>query len=135
MNKKLALPAVILLILLLMLSVFANVRLIISSRASGGSAFSVENSYIFASPLVARAGSSDKIRITVFVLNNQGLGVPNQQVSLNKSPDLLIEQQNSLTDSYGRAIFDLSSATPGEYVIGANISSTKLNESIKIIFN
>jgi len=135
MSKKLALPAVILLILLLMLSVFANVRLIISSRASSSGIFSIENSYIFASPLVARAGSSDKIRVTVFVLNNQGLGVPNQQVSLNKSPELLIEQQNSLTDSYGRAIFDLSSTTVGEYVIGASIGSSKLNESIKIIFN
>lgn len=135
MSKKLALPAVILLILLLMLSVFANVRLIISSRASSSGNFSIENSYIFASPLVARAGSSDKIRVTVFVLNNQGMGVPNQQVSLNKSPELLIEQQNSLTDSYGRAIFDLSSTTVGEYVIGASIGSSKLNESIKIIFN
>lgn len=135
MNKKLALPAVILLILLLTLSVFANVRLIISSRASSSGPFSIENSYLFASPLVARAGSSDKVRVTVFVLNNQGLGVPNQQVGLNKSPELLIEQQNSLTDSYGRAIFDLSSNTAGEYLVGASIGSTKLNESIKIIFN
>lgn len=135
MNKKLYLPLVVLLVLLLLLSIFANVRLIVSGRASSSSTFSAENSYIFASPLIARANNTDKIRVTVFVLNHQGLGVANQQVLLNKSPELLIEQQNSLTDSYGRAIFDLSTTVGGEYVIEAVVDNTKLSESVKIKFN
>jgi len=135
MNKKLMLPLVVLLVLLLSLSLFANIRLIFSSRATGSSGFSAENSYIFASPLVARANTSDKIRVTVFLLNGQGQGVANQQVTLNKSPELVISQQNSLTDSYGRAIFDLSTSVVGEYVIEAVVDTTKLSESIKIKFN
>ena len=129
------LPLVVLLVLLLMMSLFANIRLIFSSRAASNSSFSIENSYIFASPLVARANSSDKIRITVFVLNSHGQGVANQPVMLNKSPELVIGQQNSLTDSYGRAIFDLSTTVVGEYVIGASVENTKLAETLKIKFN
>lgn len=135
MSRRFALPLVVLLILLLMLSLFANVRLIIFSRASGSKGFSAENSYIFASPLIARANSSDKIRVTIFILNSQGQGVANQRVILNKSPELVIEQQNSLTDSYGRAIFDLSAAVVGEYLIEAVVDNTRLSESVKIKFN
>ena len=113
MSKRLYPALAVLLVMLLLMSVFANVRLIISSRATGSGDYSAENSYLFASPIVARANSSDKIRITVFVLNSQGLGVANQPVMLNKSPDLIIQQHNSLTDSYGRAIFDLSTTVRG----------------------
>lgn len=134
MNKKLLLPLVLLLILLLLFSVFANIRLIMSGQASGGSNFSIENSYLFASPLEVRAGNIDKIRVTVFVLNKQGVGVANQQVMLSRSPELIIAQQNSLTDSYGRAIFDLSSAVAGEYVVGAAVGNLKFKESVKVIF-
>ncbi len=105
-----------------------------SGQASGGSNFSIENSYLFASPLEVRAGNIDKIRVTVFVLNKQGVGVANQQVMLSRSPELIIAQQNSLTDSYGRAIFDLSSAVAGEYVVGAAVGNLKFKESVKVIF-
>jgi len=135
MNKRLFPALAVLLVMLLLMSVFANVRLIISSRATGSGNYSAENSYLFASPIVARANSSDKIRITVFVLNSQGLGVANQPVMLSKSPELVIEQLNSLTDSYGRAIFDLSTTTSGEYVIEAVLDNTKLGQALKIKFN
>jgi len=42
-------------------------------RASVSKAsFSIDNSYLFVSPLRARANDKEKIRVTVFVLNNQG---------------------------------------------------------------
>jgi len=135
MNRKLIVPLVVLLILLLLLSMFANIRLIFSSQATGSRAFSVENSYVFASPLEAKANSTDKIRITVFLLDSQGRGVPNKQVILIKPADLVLSQQNSLTDAYGRAIFDLTTAVAGEYIIGASIDNTRLSESLKIKFN
>jgi len=61
--------------------------------------------------------------------------VANQPVMLSKSPELVIEQLNSLTDSYGRAIFDLSTTTSGEYVIEAVLDNTKLGQALKIKFN
>jgi hypothetical protein len=134
MNKQLFPALAVLLVLLLLLSVFANVRLIISSRAAGEGNYSAENSYLFASPLEAQANGEDKVRFTVFVLNSQGQGVPNQQVMLSKAPELITEQQNSLTDSYGRAVFDLASKVAGEYVVEAVIDGTKLGEALKIKF-
>lgn len=136
MNKNLFPLLTVLLILLLLLSLFANIRLILFSRASGGGAdYSVENSYLFASPIEAQANNVDKIRITVFVLSSQGRGVANKQVLLNKAPELVIEQINSLTDNYGRAVFDLITNQAGEYMIEANVDNHKLGEGIKIIFN
>lgn len=135
MKSKLIPAIVVLLVLLLSLSIFANVRLIIFSRASStGVDFSVENSYLFASPLEARANGQEKIRVTVFVLNREGRGMSNQQILLNKSPELVLEQINSLTDTYGRAVFDLSTTKPGEYMIAATLEGKSLGESLKIIF-
>jgi len=134
-KSKLIPAIVVLLVLLLSLSIFANVRLIIFSRASStGVDFSVENSYLFASPLEARANGQEKIRVTVFVLNREGRGMSNQQILLNKSPELVLEQINSLTDTYGRAVFDLSTTKPGEYMIAATLEGKSLGESLKIIF-
>jgi len=126
---------VVLLVLLLAFSLFANIRLIVSSRASStGMEFSIENSYLFASPLEAAANGREKIRVTVFVVNREGRGVPNSQVLLRKSPELVLEQINSLTDSYGRAVFDLSTTKPGEYLVGATLSGKALGESLKLVF-
>ena len=47
-----------------------------TSRANVSQAsFSIDNSYIFSTPSQARANGQEKIRLTVFILNNQGLGV------------------------------------------------------------
>jgi len=135
MNKSLLAALAVLLVLLLALSMFANVRFILNSRASSGGNFSAENSYLFASPLVVKANNEDKIRVSVFVLNNKGEGVPNQSVMLSKAPEILTQQQNSLTDNYGRAVFDLSSAQPGEFIVEALVNNTKLGKSLKLTFN
>jgi hypothetical protein len=136
MKAKLIPGVVVMLVLLLTLSLFANVRLIIFSRASStGLDYSVENSYLFASPLEARANGQEKIRITVFVINREGRGVANQQILLTKSPELVLEQINSLTDTYGRAVFDLSTTRAGVYMIGAALGGKSLGESLKIVFN
>jgi len=136
MKAKLIPGVVVLLVLLLSLSLFANVRLIIFSRASStGLDFSVENSYLFASPLEARANGQEKIRVTVFVINREGRGVANQQIVLTRSPELVLEQINSLTDTYGRAVFDLATTRAGVYMIGATLNGNSLGESLKIVFN
>lgn len=134
MKKSLLVSGVLLLILLLLLSLFANIRLILFSRATSTGSYSAENSYLFASPLVAKANNTDKIRVAVFLLDSQGKGVPNTEIRLNKSPNLVIEQVNSLTDSYGRAIFDLATNVSGQYPIEAIVNNTKIGEGITIRF-
>jgi hypothetical protein len=136
MNKSnLFLTLCILFFLLLLLSAFANVRLLLSSQASSRDLhFSQTNSYLFISPLEAKADKKEKIRLSVFVLNDQGLGVPAKKVVLNHAPELLIDEVQNQTDNYGRAIFDLSTSFPGEYFLEATVDSARVGEGMKTIF-
>ena len=93
-----------------------------------------ENSYIFASPISAIADGISIIRITVFLVNNQGLGVPGQKVQINSSGPVVIGQISPVTDNFGRAIFDITSTNPGNYTISAGISGVILPQSVSVVF-
>ncbi|MBI2029970.1 Ig-like domain-containing protein [Candidatus Gottesmanbacteria bacterium] len=107
----------------------------LASTSGAGSYISQENSYIFASPLQAQSGRQQQIRITLFILNSQGLGVSGETVSLVNDLGLTIDAVQPVTDNYGKAIFDLSSQNPGKYKIMAKIGSTTLPQSVTISFN
>jgi len=105
------------------------------SRASVSQAsFSVDNSYLFVSPLRAKANSQEKIRLTVFVLNNQGLGVLGKEVFLSRDPALTIDIVQGQTDSFGKAVFDITSTKPGEYYLEVSIDSQKLPQKAHLSF-
>ncbi|MBW7960153.1 Ig-like domain-containing protein [Patescibacteria group bacterium] len=107
-----------------------------SSRASIKSVdFSLDNSYVFFTPLRARADGQEKIRVTVFVLNDQGLGVQGKNVILMPSEALKIENIQSLTDSFGKSYFDVSSDRPGEYFIEITIDRQSLKQKTHLTFN
>jgi hypothetical protein len=97
--------------------------------------FSAENSYIFATPLRAQANGVERVRVTVFVLNSQGLGVAGRTVDLAQNPNLLIEAVNATTDTYGKALFDVSTRRSGEYPISVKVDGTLLPQHIQISFN
>jgi hypothetical protein len=127
-----------LLLVLLLLSFSLNIRFLFQSRASGvGSsvAFSIDNSYIFLSPLQALANNKDRIRITVFLLNSQGRGVTGKQVALNYTQELTVESVQATTDSYGRAVFDAYTSQKGDYYVEAMVSGTKATEGVRLKFN
>ncbi len=107
-----------------------------SSAQSLGSATSVSlsNSYVFASPLSAIPDGVSIIRITVFVLNNQGLGVSDQEVTLKNTESLNVSKTQSLTDSFGRSFFDVSSTTAGNYTISASVGGSVLPQKVSISF-
>ena len=93
-----------------------------------------ENSYIFVSPISAFADGISIIRVTVFMLNNQGLGVAKQTVKLNTSGPLTVKSVEPITDDYGRAIFDVISSTPGNYTLSAGIAGLTLSHTVSISF-
>lgn len=135
--RNLALLISSLMLLLLILSLAVNVRFIFFSRASGAlqKEFSIENSYLFISPLEAKANKLERIRLTVFVLTNEGKGLFGKAVELNKSAEIAVEQVQSQTDVYGRAQFDLLSEKAGAYSVEALVDGIKVGESINVIFN
>lgn len=107
----------------------------LASISSSDSNISHENSYIFASPLQVQAGGKQQIRVTVFILNSEGLGVSGQTVSLVNDSGLSINAIQPVTDNYGKAIFDISAAASGDYKVMAKAGSTTLPQSIIVAFN
>ena len=126
----------ILIALLLLLSLTANVRFLLGSRASSsGSPFiSHENSYLFVSPLKARADGKDRIRLNVVVLDSQGKGVANQSLTVTTKPTILYEAIQQTTDLYGRATFDFYTGTKGQYEVSAEAAGVAIGEPVTVVF-
>lgn len=101
---------------------------------SSQQAISKENSYIFISPISAFADGISIIRVTVFMLSNQGLGVSGQTVKLKTSGPLTVSQVKPVTDDYGRAIFDVTSNNPGNYTLSAGTGDLSLSQTVSISF-
>lgn len=95
---------------------------------------SYQNSYVFASPIAASADGESIIRVTVFLLNNQGLGVSGQSVNLKVQPEANISPVLPVTDNLGRATFDLTSNTPGDYTISAEVEDGSLPQTVSVSF-
>ncbi|MEK7633881.1 MAG: Ig-like domain-containing protein [Patescibacteria group bacterium] len=107
-----------------------------TGRASVSQAsFSIDNSYIFSTPSQARANGQEKIRLTVFILNNQGLGVMGKKIFIGTDQSLNIEAIQGLTDSYGKAYFDISATKPAEYFLEIKADDTALNQKAHLVFN
>ena len=108
----------------------------IYNRAATSKTSSVvlENSYLFASPLQAKADGLEQIRLTVFLLDGRGLGVPNQIVSLNLPSNTTITNQQEISDQSGKAVFDIVSSIPQTINVTAKVGSIKLPQSVKVTF-
>lgn len=135
MNRKLI--TIIFLILVLLAAVFLALRpVILFNRAysPASSSKSLENSYLFASPIQAKADSRQLIRITVFLLNSQGLGIPNAPVSLKTDPALNLIPVQPQTDQYGKAVFDISSSAKGKFSVSASTAGQNLPQTVSILF-
>jgi hypothetical protein len=99
------------------------------------SLFSRENSYLFASPVSASADGASLIRVTVFLLNDQGLGIPSQEVKLNVTGPVVIRAVQPTTDSFGRSLFDITSSSPGSYTINAEVLGTTVPQTVSVAFH
>lgn len=139
MKKKFFYFLSILFIFLLSLSFFwiYEAKFFVGRASVSKATFSIDNSYVFISPLQAKANGQEKIRLTVFVLNNQGLGVLGKRVELKiPLPSALeIEEIQAITDQYGKAVFDIKSNQAGEYYLEVKIEETVLPQKPKLVFN
>lgn len=117
----------------------ASERMSYAGRAqeqAAASFISRENSYIFASPISARSDGVSVIRLTVFLLNEQGLGAENQKVKIIVTPsNLQVKEVQVVSDEIGRALFDVTSTIPGDYTITAAASGVALLQTVSISFH
>lgn len=111
----------------------------LSSKASGtpttATSEFVNNSYLFSSPLQAKANGQEVIRVTAFILDNRGLGIPNLLVTLNKSPNLNLVATQDTTDATGKATFDLTTLVKDQYPVSAAINGKSLPQTLTLNFN
>lgn len=96
--------------------------------------FSKDNSYVFVSPLQAKANGQEKIRITVFVLDDRGIGVPGKKVYIERNQSLNIEEIQALTDNFGKSYFDVSAFQAGEYYLKVFVDNIELNQEIRLSY-
>ena len=109
-------------------------------KASGAGVFNSTNSYVFASPLSVRAGG-DKIRVTVFALDDQGRGVSKKNVMVNckepancQSLGVSITEAQSQTDTLGRALFDVSSSVAGKFELQVAVEGSVIPQTVTVNF-
>ncbi len=137
MKKSIIFFIILLLVMVGFISVFGlyEVKFMTGRADVSRSSFSVDNSYVFSTPSQARANGQEKIRLTVFILNNQGLGVLGKKVFISTDASLNIETIQGLTDSYGKAYFDISSTKAAEYFLEIKADDTLLNQKAHLVFN
>lgn len=92
------------------------------------------NSYVFASPISAKADGSSIIRITVILLTTEGTGISGTQVNLRTDKTLTIDAVSSVTDDFGRAIFDVTTTSQGDYTLIAEAQGAPLPQTVSIVF-
>jgi len=113
---------------------FDQVKFFIGRANISQATFSVDNSYLFVSPLRAQANNQEEIRVTVFILNNQGLGVLGRKVVLENDPALTFKSSTVLTDDLGKAIFDISATKSGEYYLQVKVDDKSLSQKAHLSF-
>lgn len=137
MSKILKLIILIVLLFSLFFSSYYLAQItVLNSRASNYvTILSPDNSYVFASPVAAKADNDQRIRITIFLLSNQGLPVVGVTVKLTTSRQTVnIIQVSPQTDETGKAYFDLSSTQAGPATIIASVESQPLPQKITVSF-
>lgn len=134
----------ILTIIILLLLIFGLIIVVylvrqqtkLPGRATTPGVLSLENSYLFASPLVARVGGGEKITISAFVLSDQGLGIPGEKVVLYSAPSLQATTIRGETDSRGLAVFEITSLAPGQFSLWAVVSGKgQIKQQVNVTFS
>lgn len=96
---------------------------------------SISNSYVFSSPIRAKAGG-DLIRVTVFILDNVGNGIFDKKVGLRANGQgLTIKEIQSLTDETGKAVFDVASKNVGVFNLEAFTDELVLSQKVKVTYD
>ncbi len=143
MKRSIPFFLIILLVFLLSVSFFwiYEAKIFVGRANVSQTTFSPDNSYVFTTPLKAKANGQEKIRVTVFVLNNQGLGVMGKQVTIgdvgaiHESPAPFdIETIQGLTDQLGKAVFDITSDRAGEYYLEVKVQENLLPQRVRLSF-
>lgn len=114
--------------------ILGSIQFGVRGNAASKNTISIDNSYLFASPLTGCADGIARVRITVFVLDTGGMGVNNETVDISVPAGVTRELVQNVTDSYGKAYFDVATSNPGSYPVTATVGGLKIPNSVQLHF-
>lgn len=103
------------------------------TQASPARNVSLESSLIIGEKVMAQADGQDMIKVNVFVMDDEGKGIEGKVVEL--TGDLAGLPINSVSQSEGKAAFDVISTSKGQVRLGANIEGIELGKFVTVTFN
>lgn len=103
--------------------------LITLTKASTVQKVSVKNSLLMGQKMMAKADGQEKCVVNVFVLDGDGKGITGRLVQLSGLGEL-----EAATDSLGKATFELTSTTAGQYELSAQADGVPLSGTVKVTF-
>lgn len=119
---------------------FSAGRTTFFGKAATAGIFNATNSYIFASPITARLGG-EKIRITVFALDDRGRGIPKKNVFVDcrqptacQSQGISVTEVQPQTDNLGRSLFDIYSSAAGRFELEALVEGVAIPQTVTVVF-
>lgn len=94
---------------------------------------SADKSLIFAWPLTLKADGKTETEVTIFVRNDEGKGISDRAVRLTSSVGT-VKEAGATTDKAGKALFHLSSTTPGIAEIETVVDNNPIRKKVSIKF-
>ena len=144
-NKKTIYTGLVILVSMVVLfwlssSVLPKVLVYLTKAVNQSGQFSLVNSYIFGSPLVAESNGEEKIRVSAFLLDTKGRGVADEQISLNVVPKSgsagqpQINEVQSVTDKFGKVVFEVTSTFAGQFIVSASVGGLEFPQTVTLTF-
>ena len=103
--------------------------LVTLTKASTIQKVSINNSLLIGQKMMAKADGQEKCIVNVFVLDSESKGIKGKPVQLSGLGEL-----NGITDSLGKATFELTSTTAQQYELTAQIGGVPLSGTVTVTF-
>lgn len=134
--KLVLLASALTLVVLLTLVLAGQTAFLISSKAQ---VVTVDrtNSFVFLVPACGKAGSDElPVRVNIVALSGAGLGKGNIACKILAPFEykLSIRAIQGITDSYGKALFDVEAENPGVYEVKVLCDDVVINDKQKLCF-
>jgi hypothetical protein len=95
---------------------------------------SEESSFVVESPSIASLKAKTKVRASILCLSTTGKAISNIEVSIQGQESLVIDPIQPITDSRGRAIFDISALQRVNTELPVFCGNTKIIPSVHVVF-
>jgi len=104
--------------------------LVTFTKAAPASKVSLSSSYLLGGRILAKADGIDKCTVNVFVLDASSKGVSGKLVVLSG----MKEDIEVVSDMDGKAQFEITSDSEGQYELSASVDGVALGKSLKVTF-